>query len=145
MENIKFIFSSYFMFIISLCLSSSTFSSIGTCKENEKKGYIERHSLIKIIDSDCKENEMDGLCSFLIGAPDKVDSRKFALFTFERIVKGKTQTYVNLQPDYYDQEVRVGIELAQDTLASVTVTAVYENIGGCTLKSHINIGEVEIK
>ena len=36
---------------------------------HEKGGYINRESLIKLIDLDCNDNELSELCSILLSAP----------------------------------------------------------------------------
>ena len=139
-RTMKFISLFTAIVISSAFLCGYVIAETARCKE--KAGYIERQSLLTLVDLDCSDNEVDGLCSILLSAPKKVEDRKFALFTFLRRSNATIETYLNLKTEYYKDKVRVGFEFTESGAESITISSVYENIGGCTLKSSVNLGEL---
>lgn len=109
------------------------------CKE--ENGYVERKSLI-ISDFDCSDNETDGLCDLSVSAPKNIEDRNFMQFTFVRSFDGKVETYLNMQSEHSDDNVKAILYFAESSASSVTVHAVYENINGCTLQSSLNLGDL---
>ena len=107
----------------------------------EEKGYVERKALIKA-NLDCGDNETDGLCGLSVSVPKNVEGRRFVQFTFLRSVDGKVETYLNMQSEYSDDNVKAILYFAESSASSVNVNAVYENINGCTLQSSVNLGDL---
>lgn len=140
MKTTKFIFLSFLL--ASIVQWAHAQKEIGLCFEN--KGYIEKKSLIHVIDVDCTEVDGPGLCSVLLGTPAKVDGRSFSVFTFKHSKSNRIDIYLNLQAEKYHDEYQASFEVAKDTLRFVEVEAVYENIDGCTLRSVLNLGDAGI-
>ena len=125
-------------FIFPTLLGCAVVAEPTSCKEN--KGYIDRQSLLTLVDLDCDERESDRLCSILLSTPKRVDSREFMLFTFLRSEADNVRTYLNLKPQHTKSDIRVGFEFAESDANQITITSVYENIEGCTLRSSVNLG-----
>jgi len=130
------------LILMNTFLSGCISAEIGNCKE--ETGFIEKNSLITVIDINCDDNTQDGLCSALLGAPKNFENRDFKLFTFLRSDSSGVKTFLNLKPQYTTSDVRVGFEFDQLGANQITITSVYENIEGCTLRSSINLGEKEL-
>jgi len=126
------------IFIGFLLLGCAVNADQASC--HEKDGYINRESLIKLIDLDCSDNELSGLCSILLGSPLNVEGREFKLFTFLRRENNKIKTYLNMKPKRTESDARIGFEFSESEADQITIISVYENIEGCTLRSSVNLG-----
>lgn len=117
-------------------------ADIALCKE--KDGYIKRDSLMSINGPDCTDNEQSGLCSIAVSVPKIVEGREFRLFTFFRKTDNQIKTYLNIAPTYQDGMPRIGLEFEEKSAKEIMITVVYENLKGCSLKSHLNLGELSM-
>lgn len=133
-KNLKLLF-----LILFLIFCNKTFSDVGQCEA--ESGYIEKKNLIRLVDRDCSEHQGDGLCSFLVDAPYIYEGRDFWGFSFRRVVDGRVQTFLNMQHTKAQGAMSVGFEVAKDSLSAVEITAVYQNIDGCTLQSTLKLSE----
>lgn len=122
--------------LIVILLCKSACAGTPDCGE---KGYIEQPNLIKITDIDCSDYEGDGLCSVLIDAPLKFGNRDFWVFTFKKAVGGKVETYLNLSHESVDSHARAGFDVSEKILPTIEITAVYQNINGCTVQSDLQL------
>ena len=135
MSRLKFYFTLCIFFLGPLCSGCLFAGTSSICSES--KGYIENNSLISVVDIDCSENDGSGLCSVLLSTPAEADGRNFGVFTFTRLAKGKIEIYLNLQAEDHGDEFQAGFDLAEASMPFVEVTAVYQNVNGCTLRSSL--------
>lgn len=133
-------YKSLSVFVFLSFLSGCAFAESGFCKE--PNGYIERDGLIRLVDADCSDYKDDGLCSLLLGVPLEYENRKFIVFTFTRTVDSKIESYLNLNYAVVNGSARTSFEVAEKILSEIEITAVYQNIEGCTLRSNFSLGKI---